>query len=1099
MGQQEACNDAGSNFNSINPDHLTEWQQSGVARELTKLNVFSLSGLPVYDYLLYALPEKDRRNDGRLRDKIYKRYQHLEHGGWYIAGLDPDNNWIDVMVWGRFKPDRPRIQSDGKSIKYESPPQTTNRVTYFRIPPCIWNSIASRYGIKRYHSPLALRLTARKQPVNFWQWVKDTPEIPLILTEGEKKAGALLSQGYAAISLPGIWGGRNSKQIDPSQKLHDDLKPLAQAGRTFIILYDYDRKQSTREAVYKATLAMGKAIVDAGCKCKVALLPGPEKGVDDFIAAKGDSASSHLARIINNAHTISEYKWIGNPTDEGLIKYAPEKAINTRYLTDAKEVDLNRPGVIGIKSEMATGKTTLVRNYRRAHADKRFLVLGHRISLLRELSLPHKLDTTMYSEISPEKLIDEIALSITVDSLHKLATENNKYYCIFIDEARQVVRHILTASTCKQHRHKIISILQYLIRNAHQVIIADAHLDDLTIDFFMAMRSADESPLVIHNTYTHPSRPVFYYEGKDYTAMLTKMIAAVEENKKVMAVSDSKSIVEKLEQILVDRFVLKGDLYEGKQKLNKIIWSIHADNSGSEANQNFINNISQAVKDVDVLVASPSLCTGVDIQGKHFDEVYGFFNNVSLTATDCLQALHRYRNGVPLHVWVAPRPSFGYGDTNANLIRDKKIQLSDFNNLALGIDPETGKQTPLLNWAFELYCQVEADCNRSLNNLRDHLHRLLARMGYEITVLNTPTDAEAKEQIKEATKKVTQHQIERVTNAPKINREQYLNLKNKPYITPEEQYGMERFRIEDSYGVEVNEDLVRRDKKGGYLSQLIALEAILSPPSGERIDPQTKQNQPIPPKIVMEKDMWELNNLLFLPDRQHFCAQWYVWHYLGIAPIVSRLLAGEEYCETDPDVIKLAEKVGKCRQVIKDNLGFWIPINSSPTWILGMFIQKLGLKTRSRKVGSSGEQVTYYSLATEEVIFARSVLEYRQQQREIKEERKRQKQEENCLYRIMMATQFDVKYDESDLISTPPDNNNISIKEQGVDMAEMDTVSAFEKMNTVKLLLEEIGDLGRSVIKGLEGSKLKFNFVVTRLISYLLTPMKSIPNDPIST
>lgn len=1095
MEQQEAFNDAGSNFNSINPNHLTEWQQSGVDRELISFNVSSLSGLSVYDYLLYALPEKNRRNDGRLRDKIFKRYQHLEHGGWYIAGEDPDSNWIDVCAWGRFKPDRPRSQSDGKSIKYESPPKTPNRVTYFRIPPSIWNSIASRYGIKRYLSPLALRLTARKQPVNFWQWVEDTPEIPVILTEGEKKAGALLSQGYAAISLPGIWGGRNAKAIDPQQKLHNDLLPLAKGGRTFIPFFDYDRKQSTRENVYKAILATGKAIEDAGCKCKVALLPGPEKGVDDFIAAKGDSASSHLARIINNAHTLEEYKWIGNPTDEELIKYAPEKSINTPYLTDAQEVNLDRPGVIGIKSEMATGKTTLVRDYRRTYPDRRFLVIGHRISLLRELSLPHKLNTTMYSEISQNQLASESALSITVDSLHKLATEGNNYDCILIDEARQVVRHILMASTCKQYRHKIISILQYLIRNAHQVIIADAHLDDLTIDFFMTMRAESEAPLIIHNTYTHPSRPVFYYEGKDYTALLTKLIAAVEQDKKVMAVSDSKSIVEKLEQILIDRFTLTGDPDKGKSKLNKIVWSIHADNSGSEENQNFINNISEAVKDVDVLLASPSLCTGVDIQGEHFDEVYGFFNNVSLTATDCLQALHRYRNSVPLHVWVAPRPSFGYQDTNANLIRNKKKQLSDFNNLALDIDPETGKQTPLLYWAFELYCQVEAECNRSLNNLRDHLHRLLARMGYEITVIDTPSDAEAKEQIKEATKKVTEHQIKQVTNAPKINREQYLSLKNKPYLTPEEQYEMERFRIEDSYGIEVNEDLVRRDKKGAYLGQLIALEAILSPPSGERVDPKTKQKQPIPPKIVMDKDLWELDNLPFLPDRQHFCAQWFVWHCLGMNKILSRLLAGEEYCETDPDVLMLAEKVGKCRQVIKDNLGFWIPVNSSPTWILGMLIRKLGLKTRSRKVGSSGEQVTYYSLATEEVIFARSVLEYRQQQREIKEERQRQKQEENRLYRIMMATQFGIEYDEPDLISTPPDNNNIPIKEQGVDMAEIDITSAFERMNAAPLLLEEIGDLGRSVIKELERAKLKFNLLVKRIISYLVTPMKSIPNS----
>jgi len=156
-----------------------------------------------------------------------------------------------------------------------------------------------------------------------------------------------------------------------------------------------------------------------------------------------------------------------------------------------------------------------------------------------------------------------------------------------------------------------------------------------------------------------------------------------------MAVSDSKSTIEKIEQVLSAKFVTGSN----SKKPSKVIWSIHSDNSGSEENQHFINNISSAVKNVDALLASPSLCTGVDIQGNHFDEVYGFFNAVALTATDCLQALHRYRERVPLHIWVAPRPSFGYKDT---------------------------------------------------------LHRLLARMGYQITVVETDTDNQAFEQLKEA-------------------------------------------------------------------------------------------------------------------------------------------------------------------------------------------------------------------------------------------------------------------------------------------------------------------------------------------------------------
>ena len=1018
----------------LHKHHHQEWRASSVDEQLIRDNITSLAGYEPHEQLLYALTPEKRRNDGRIRDSELRRYQHLEHGGWYVVGLDPDTNWIELMAWGRFKPDRPRIDGNGKPIKYESPPHTPNRVTYYRVPLHLWREIASRYGVKLYHSPLALRLTARKQPVNFWQWVKNTPEIPIILTEGEKKAGALLSQGYAAISLPGIWSGRNPKQTDPDQKLHDDLMPLAGKGRTFIILFDYDSQQSTREAVYKATLATGKAIEATGASCKVALLPGQEKGVDDFITARGENAAKELARIITNAHPIEEYRWLANPNDEELIRYAPDNTICTEYLTDAVEVNLDRPGLIGIKSEMATGKTTLVKEHRIAHPDERFLVMGHRIALLRELSQENKLNTTMYSDVLSGKMERENALSITVDSFHKLKTEDNDYDCIFIDEARQVLRHILMATTCKLHRQDIISKLQYFIRNARQVIIADAHLDDYTVDFFLSMRQAGEVPLIIQNTYQHSSRKVLFYEGKDYTAQLAQLIQAVSQGKKVMAVSDSKSTIEKIEQVLTDEFVTNSN----SKQPSKVIWSIHSDNSGSEENQHFINNISSAVKNVDVLLASPSLCTGVDIQGEHFDEVYGFFNAVALTATDCLQALHRYRHPVPLHIWVAPKPSFGYKDTNAQVIRDRKWEISDFNNFALNIDPDTGKNIPILNWAFELYCQIEAQSNRSLNNLRDHLHRLLARMGYQITVVETDTDDDAKEQLKEAKNKVSEHHIQQVTVAQPIDRGQYLQLKNKPYLTPEEKYAMERFRIEDSYGQGIEEDLVKKDSKGAYLSQLITLEAVLSPPTGERVDPKTKRKTPIPPKLVIDKDLWELDNLPFLPDRQHFCAQWFIWHSLGITQILERLFEGEEYTASNPDVIALAEVVGKYRKEIQAILGFWIPTKSSPTWILGMLLNKLGLKTKSCKRGSSGQQVLHYSLAVEELIFAREVLKYRQQQRILKEERQRQRQEKNYLHQIMMATQFDTAYP-TEAISTPSGNNNIPYKQQGIDMGENNT------------------------------------------------------------
>ena len=112
-------------MSQLNDRDLEEWSNSGVDPELTKLNVISLMGNVPYEYLLYGLDRKERRNDGRLSDKWLKRYTHLFDGGWW-CGTTNVSNWGE-SDWGCFKPYNPRHDFYGKKIiKYEHPPQSTN-------------------------------------------------------------------------------------------------------------------------------------------------------------------------------------------------------------------------------------------------------------------------------------------------------------------------------------------------------------------------------------------------------------------------------------------------------------------------------------------------------------------------------------------------------------------------------------------------------------------------------------------------------------------------------------------------------------------------------------------------------------------------------------------------------------------------------------------------------------------------------------------------------------------------------------------------------------------------------------------------------------
>jgi Domain of unknown function (DUF3854) len=85
-------------------------------------------------------------------------------------------------------------QSQQKARKYETPMGAGARAYFPSIPLAIRQKIADRYGM------------AVPKAGSFWQWVTYA-NIPIVLTEGAKKALSLMSQGYVAIALYGVNGG----------------------------------------------------------------------------------------------------------------------------------------------------------------------------------------------------------------------------------------------------------------------------------------------------------------------------------------------------------------------------------------------------------------------------------------------------------------------------------------------------------------------------------------------------------------------------------------------------------------------------------------------------------------------------------------------------------------------------------------------------------------------------------------------------------------------------------------------------------------------------------------------------------------------------
>ncbi|MBD2492110.1 plasmid replication protein, CyRepA1 family [Aulosira sp. FACHB-615] len=1018
---------------SLEPHHLQEWLNSGVDEDIITLNVRSLSGNEIYEYLLYALPQTARRNDGRLRDGYLLRYAAMT-SSWWSNGLDPHNDWLP-MEWGRAKPDIPRfeeeetgrgeatVNSSRKLIKYESPPKTPNRVTYFRVPLHIWRKISIRYDVPM---PDNIVITIEGEALGFWAWVLSHSEIPVFLTEGEKKAGCLLSLGYAAIALPGIWNGRVGKE--GFERLHPDLVPMAQQQRKFVILFDYETKPKTKWQVFQAIRRTANVILDAGGECEVALLPGPEKGIDDWVVALSHKAEKAVSAMIADALTVQEYqKQFFAKKTRGLHKYKPDVTVNTRYLSEVIK-SFPKSGVVGLASDMGTGKTELMSIVRRDNPDLSFLNNGHRVNLLKNLS--DRLLTAMYSAIACGDWARAKALSITVDSLYKMANNLQAYDILFIDEACQYLAHLLKSKTCKEHRGAILEVLEYLVYNAKLVVLADAHLDDTTIDFFMKMRPEGEQPYIIKNEYRSGGRQVHWYEGEDSSAIVAQIHLQLMLGKKPMVVSDSKRFIKKLERALNEvaaqrsirnsQFAIRSlkncdlrlancelleDTPESEDDRQLRIWTIHSENSGSEENVIFIREINTAIQDIDALLITPSLGTGVDISTYHFDVIFGVFHAVSQSATECTQQLWRYRPNVPMHVWVAPRPPFGYAQTNARHIKEKILQKNEMTAFLIRIDKETGKRGAEKDWALDTSCQIEAQRNWSINNLRADLRSLLTEMGNTIVSAGDNMDEAARRLMKAVGNAIDAEYYRNVANAKDIDRKTYTARQHQDYLKPEEALECEKFRIQDTYGMTVTPELVEKDNGGRLIKKIIALEAILAAPL-EAIADEHGREFVSPPFVVAERDRTERDRLPICTDWGNHSTSWLMRHRLGLRAILTDFMDGVEIKGDEPMIQALADFSKRNAPHIKGILNLTIPLDESPVWILSQYLGQLALTTLSRRPTENGQRVRYYRLDPDDVAFARNVLVYRQAQREERERRRQQEQAQNAAYAARMQSMY---------------------------------------------------------------------------------------------
>lgn len=158
------------------------------------------------------------------------------------------------VVLHQHRPDRPRLRN-GKALKYETPAGARMAVD---VPPALARAALN------------------------------DPTVPLIVTEGVKKADAAVSAGLACIALLGVWNWRG-KNAQGGVAALADWDSIALNGRLVYVCFDSD--VTTKREVRAALKRLRAFLVQRKAWVRVVYLPstadGGKQGLDDFLAAGG--------------------------------------------------------------------------------------------------------------------------------------------------------------------------------------------------------------------------------------------------------------------------------------------------------------------------------------------------------------------------------------------------------------------------------------------------------------------------------------------------------------------------------------------------------------------------------------------------------------------------------------------------------------------------------------------------------------------------------------------------------------------------------------------------------------------------------------------
>jgi hypothetical protein len=797
------------NGDKLIPDHWEELKGSGISHGVATINFRSL-GQSESEAFILSSPELPRTNTGRLAGGMLWRYGNLSHGGWAFQGSDPLNNW-EPMQWGCLKPNKPWKDKQGKTIKYEHPAKTPTRA-FFPVPDMdAWQKISTRYDV------------AIASDAPFWQWVKDTPTVPVIITEGAKKAASLVSHGFVAVGLPGIFNGHKSKDEHGNPLAHPHLIPeldsICQPKRRIYIAFDNDKKPKTIASVNNASQSLAYLIDGKGCFCRIMQWKHlAEKGIDDVIVAHGGEI---ISTLIKKAVSVDYIRLEYYRNVKGLPNV---HIINRRFIGEISPPD-DANLICGI-SPTGTGKSFATNKLAEQAKQQGIPVVAitHRTSLEKKQSSDFGIP---YRNNLDGEWDGYDGYATCFNSMHSKASPpfNSLRYdgaLVIIDEVVQVISEMLNSGLVKSERAEILYNFSVLIKNASKVVILDANLNRAVIDLFLALIGSDAKPYILINEWQRENkRKLFVYDSPEELLAVARKMA--KEGKNIAFHLGAQKPGSELGTINLEKLFSP---IVGAESILRVDSETTGDTDHPACG--FSANANEVAKNYKILIGSPSIETALSIEGDHFDAVFCIANGVQ-PPESIMQTVARVRNDCDRHIYIQDYSNkrIGNGSRSPSKLLKSQQRIFKTNLQLLGMSDGIielelgGRPNYLITWAT-----LGAMANYDFVNYPTRIIELLEGEGYTPCTPPQPiSEGEAtaiKEEVKASANQAHSQWCEDVSKAKILDPVSLKALQKKRTRTKDERLSEQATAIATRYATDaIDPELADRDSGHGWHGKLL--------------------------------------------------------------------------------------------------------------------------------------------------------------------------------------------------------------------------------------------------------------------------------------